>query len=391
MVMRKELPGNGIGSVWCWCSSLVILLLTICLASCGQNEAPEPPADVVRQVKIFSVAGGGDSAMLRYPGSVRAKQRADVAFQVPGTLRELPVSEGQEVQKGQVLARLDQRDFETSLRNAQGQLARARAALESATSEYNRIVRIREQDPGAASESMVVRRREAMDQARAEVESALASVDAAQNQLGYTILHAPFNGRVSKRHVDNFQEVQAKQAIVSLDDISALEILVDLPESVFATLQGVAPEDDTQALAFAEFPVTPGRRHPLRVKEFSTRADPVTQTYQVVFAMERPEDVLILPGMTAIVYGRPLRGPHYGGRLDIPAIALFADTQGNPHVWVIDPESMAVFPRAVQTGDLVGDASIQVTAGLEPGEMIAVSGVGHLREGMEVRPFDGAY
>jgi len=364
-------------------------MLVLPLSSCGKEEEKVAEKEVIRPVKMVTVTSSTDALQRKFPGMVRAARRADLAFQVDGTLKELPVDEGQEVKEGQLIAQLDQRDFENNLRNAQGQLARVKAALESAQSEYDRILRIQKQDSGAASESMVVKRREAVDQAKAEIKSAQAAADAARDKLGYTTLRAPFGGVVSKRYVDNFQEVRAKQAIVSLDDISSLEILVDLPEIVVASLRESDKQTGSEALAHAEFAAAPGKEYHLKVKEFATRADPKTQTYQVVLQMERPKDVLILPGMTATVVGNPPTRQEQGGFFVIPAIAVFADDQGKSNVWVVDKQKMTVERRRVTTGDLTGEASIQITEGLQSGEMIAVSGVSQLREGMKVKPFDG--
>jgi RND family efflux transporter MFP subunit len=326
-----------------------------------------------------------------FPGTVRAARRAELAFQVSGTLTRLSVGEGQEVRDGEVLAQLDQRDFENSLRSAQGQFGNVRAALESARSEYERILRIRKQDPGATSESMVVKRREAMDRALAELESVQAAVDAARDKLGYTSLRAPFSGIVSRRHVENFQEVQAKEPIVSLDDISSLEILVDLPESVVARISEPSERTGKQVPVHAEFAAMPGRKFSLIVKEFSTRADPKTQTFQVVFQMEKPDDVSILPGMTAMIVGSAQPGVNGDGHFVIPAVAVFGDERGVSHVWVVEPKTMSVQRRKVITGELSKDAGIRVVEGLSAGETVAVSGAGQLRDGMRVKPFDGTF
>jgi multidrug efflux pump subunit AcrA (membrane-fusion protein) len=80
-----------------------------------------------------------------------------------------------------------------------------------------------------------------------------------------------------------------------------------------------------------------------------------------------------------------------GGAFVIPAAAVYADARGTSNVWVIDRKTMLVAPREVTTGELTGQAGIQVTDGLEPGEMIAVSGVAQLRQGMKVKVFDGKY
>lgn len=359
------------------CLSVILVSLT---TSCSEKQQ-EIPHEVVRPVKVMIVEPTGVDLARKYPGSVRAAQRVDLAFQVSGTLQELPVEEGQRVEEKQVLARLDPRDFEVNLRNAQGQLAKAQAALELAQSEYERITGIRDKDPGAISALTVDQKREAVDRAKAEIQSLKAAVDAAQLQLSYTYLKAPFSGVLSVRHVDNFEEVQAKQPIVSLDDLSEVEIVVDVPEIAMTRVKAATPE------IFAEFEAAPGKQYPLSIKEYSTRADPRTQTYRVVLRMPAPEDINVLPGMTAVV--QAARETKNGvDRFVIPAIAVFADETSQAHVWVVDPETSTVLKRKVTTGDLTGTDSIQILDGIKSGEMIAISAVSRLREGMKIRPVE---
>ncbi|MFO7645133.1 MAG: efflux RND transporter periplasmic adaptor subunit, partial [Desulfosarcina sp.] len=322
-----------------------------------------------------------DAVQLKFPGMVRAAKRADLAFQVGGTLRQFPLDEGQVVKEGRLIAQLDQRDFKNSLRSAQGQLEKAKAALKSAQSEYDRILRIQKQDPGATSESMVVLRRQTLDQSKAEIDSAQAAVDTAQDQLGYTTLHAPFGGVVSKRYVDNYQEIRAKEPIISLDDVSSVEILVDVPELIVATF---TESSETQVQAVAEFAAAPGKQYPLTIKERAKRADPKTQTYQVVLQMPKPDDINVLPGMTATVTGSTQTREESRGVFMVPAIAIVADVVGKPNVWIVDKETLKVQRRPVKTGDLTGTDSIEIIDGLKSGDTIAISGVSRLREGMQV-------
>ena len=361
-------------------SFLIVLCLNIVFCSCGKKDDQDTQREIARPVKILTISESAEELTERYPGTVRAAQRVDLAFQVPGTLIKLPVTEGQEVKEGDLLARLDPQDFETNLRNAQGQLGEAQATLDLAKAEYARVLRIREQDPGAVSGSMIDEKREGVNRAAASLTSYQAAVDAAKIQLSYTYLHAPFAGFIARRYADNYQEVQAKEPIVSLDDLSHVEILVDVPETaVFRSASRGSP-----AKMYAEFAAAPGKRFPLTLKEFATRADPVTQTYRATLQMERPEEMVILPGMTAIVVGvAPAKGQETG--FIIPAVAVFADQSGTPHVWVIDSGTMIVSKRKISTGDITGTQNIQVTAGLNPDEKIAVSAVTQLQEGMKVR------
>jgi len=359
---------------------LVIAGFVLLLAACGKEKEEKTATGVVRPIKMMTVTSSMDAVQLKFPGMVRAAKRADLAFQrVQGRLSQLPVDEGQMVKEGQLIAQLDQKDFKNNLRDAQGQLAKAKAALVSAKSEYDRILRIQKKDPGAASESMVVKRREAVDQSRAQIDSAQAAVDNARDELGYTTLRAPFSGVVSKRYADNYQEVRAKEPIVSLDNVSSVEILVDVPELVVATFK-----EGSETQVVAEFAAAPGKQYPLSVQERAMRADPQTQTYQVVFRMPRPDDINVLPGMTATVTGSARMREETKEVFVVPVIAVVADAAGKANVWIVDKGTLKVQPRAVKTGDLTGTDSIGIIGGLKSGETIAISGVSRLREGMQV-------
>lgn len=359
----------------------VVISLAMVVTACGKKEEEIVAEDVVRPVKTMTVGSMDVSFRQTYPGRVRAAKRADLAFQVDGPLIQLPVDEGQQVKKNDLIARIDPKDFQTILRSAEGQLAKAKAALQLAQSEYDRVMRIREKDPGAVSESMVDRRREGVNKAQADIQSVQATVDAAKDKLTYTYLRAPFSGVIAKRYVDNFQEVRAKQPIVSLQDVSEIEILVDVPEMAMTRVRR------GEVNVVAEFAASPEKHYPLTLKEYSTQADPRTQTYQIVFAMPSPEDVRILPGMTASVHRAGSVGIEEE-RPAIPAIAVFADEAGDSNVWVVDQESLTLHRREVTVGELTGTENIKIVAGLESGEMIAISGVSRLREGMKIRPVD---
>ena len=409
---------------------LVIAGFVLFLAACGKEKEEMPAKEVVRPIKMMTVASSRDTLQRRFPGKVRAARQVDLAFQVDGPLIELPVDEGQRVKRGDLIAHIDPRNFEVTLENAEGRLsnaeaqlkamrqarpedirrmeanlAKADAALRLAQIEYNRLLRIKKEDPGAASQGMLDRAREMKERTEAElhaakeelrigkagarpediqakeaeIKSLAAARDYAKLHLSYTYLRAPFNGVISRRYVDNFQEILAKQPIVSLDDVSSVEILVDVPELIVATFTA---DSDTRAVA--EFAAAPGKQYPLTIKERASRADPKTQTYQVVFRMPQPDDINVLPGMTATVAGSTQMREKTKEVFIVPAIAVVADAAGNPNIWVVDKDTLKVQRRTVKTGDLTGTDSIEIIDGLKSGESIAISGVSRLREGMRV-------
>lgn len=363
------------GTVCLSASHLLLISLSFCLllnSSCKKKE-DVVVREVVRPVKLLTIEAAGREEIRRtYPGKVRASQRVDLAFRISGPLIELPVQEAQRVKKGDVLARILPRDFETAV-------AKARAQALEAEQQYSRYrdLYIKKQVSKAD-----------FDKYKSQFDIANAQLKETRDALDDTYLRAPFSGVIAKRYVENFSDVQAKEPVVSLQDISRVEVLVDLPEQV---MTNVRKKKHGTRMAYAEFAAAPGKQYPLSLKEFKAEADPDTQTFQAVLEMEQPEDITVLPGMTANVIGREIGAGDEevaGDRLIvIPASAVFSDEAGLSHVWFLDPGTMTVSQRRVVTGELTGTDSIEIVTGLQPGETIAVTAVNQLREGMKVRSF----
>lgn len=365
-------------------SRTVILssLLALLLCSCGAKEQEKVEALAGRPIKLMAVGSNLTGQTRKLPGTVRATKRVDLAFQVSGPLIELPVKEGQGVKRGDLVARIDPQDYETSLRNAKGTVARAKASVDYAVAEYQRFLNVKATDAGAVSDSQVQLKFTAQAVAQAGLQSAEAGLAAAQDQLSYTRLRAPFTGLIARRLVDNYQEVSVKQPIVSLQNMTDIEVLVDVPESMMAPIRATKPR------MFADFVADPARHFELKIKEAALLADSMTQTFQVVLVMPAPEGIRILPGMTATVSIEFASVPEDEGGMIVPAVAVWADNAGHSMVWVADTKTMAVHRRAVTTGDLTGTDSIKVKAGINPEEVIAISGVSKLQEGQVVRKLE---
>ena len=345
----------------------LLTVFALLISSCGKEEEAVTE-EVARPAKIMTIAFQGDVSVRKLPGKVRASQRVDLAFKVSGPLIELPIEEGHEVKKGEVIARILPRDFKTNL-------VKAKARALEAKQQYKRYkdLYIKKQVSKAD-----------FDRYKSENDVANAGQKETQDALEDTYLRAPFSGVVAKKYVENFQEVQAKQSIVSLQDLSHIEILVDVPEIIMATARKKGSH-----VAFAEFAANPGKHYPLSLKEYSTEADPQTQTYRAVLEMPAPEGINILPGMTATVIGTVELGE---GVQDAPFLvsvnAVFADEADRQYVWVVNPETMLVKRREVKVGSVTGK-SIRILDGLLPNERIVTAGVDYLQEGMKVREIKG--
>jgi RND family efflux transporter MFP subunit len=338
-------------------------------AGCG--EEPPPPKEVARPVKILEIGAEGAARTLEYPGQVEASLHADLGFEVPGRIIELPVEEGQAVKEGEVLARLDPRDFQADL-DAQ------RAQVRQMKTEYERAKTLFEKDVAPQQD---------VDRARRNLDVMEAKLRTAEKAVEDAVLRAPFDGVVARKLVKDFRNVQAKEPVLVLQDDSSLQIVANVPERDWVYARRNVPLEERERRLHPTVTVSnyPDREFPARLREAATTADPTTRTYALTLYFEVPDDVTVMPGMTASVR-LDVPGAVTGSALAIPASAVVDEGGGPPHVWRVDPDTMTVSRADVELGELSGD-QIEILGGLSPGDQIAVSGVSQLREGMAVRRF----
>jgi RND family efflux transporter MFP subunit len=345
----------------------LIAVTMLLISGCGEKDEGEP-AEIVRPVKTAVVQGFSEGEQT-FPGRVDAGEKLLMSFRVPGRIVELPVKKGQAVAKGQLIARLDPRDYEIAVEEAKATFQRAEA-------DFKRYERLYETDAVPLAD---------LDQRRSERDVAKARLDEAEKNLSYTDLRAPFAGMIGNRYVENYMDVQAQEDIVDLNDTTTVEVKINAAENLVAAIDQFAKDLDIKV--YAEFDAAPGRRFELQLKELAARADPETQTFQVVFTMPQPADVNLLPGMSALV--RVVVGIKSGATIDlpisVPAIAVKTSPEGKKMVWVVDTDDMTVHSREVTVGSMRGSAAIEVLDGLEGGEHVVIAGLAQLREGMKVR------
>ena len=357
--------------------SSFLFIFLFSLQGCEKEEVAEKK--IIRPVMAMKVVEEVQFRLRQFPGTAKATQEIDLSFRVSGPLITLPVDIGDEVSTGDVVARIDPRDYEVRLRSARGELNEAIAIMKRAEADYKRVKNIFEIDPGAISQISVDNALQARDSARAKVDALTASVTTTKDQLSYTHLKAPFDGIVVNKYVENFQDVRAKQAVVRIIDDSHIEMIISIPENLIA-LAGAAINIE---VVFDPFP---DRKIPAEIKEIGKEASRTTRTYPVTLIMEQPDDINILPGMAGKATGEaPKDTSLLPEGKPVPVSAIFSpDDIDKTYVWIIDEDSKQVSKQEVTTGRL-SNTGIFITDGLETGVWIAVAGVHYLREGMEVR------
>lgn len=323
-------------------------------------------------------------ATRHYFGTVQGSQRVALSFRVPGPLIELPIELGAEVKKGDLIGRIDPRDFRTRLSAAKSKRSQAQAKYTSARNNFKRYEELYKKK--VVSQSQYDRFRTAYDVALSNLKTAKAEVTQAENLLADTKLTAPFDGIIVSRMVENFQEVQATQPIALLQNIRNVEIVMNIPEEDAANISVADGKDSRIRLdenvtldLSATLEAFPEKRFKVTFKEFGAQSNPRTRTYPVTVTMPQPDDVHILPGMmvniTAGILHKvpaPTKSNYY-----IPLEALVGDLAGNKWVWKCSPDGKSFKKTAVRTSNLKGDR-ICIEGDVRPGDIIITHGARNL-------------
>ncbi len=334
------------------------------LTGCSKEEVVVKK-EVIRPAKIMIIENAETSRTSKFPGKVQALDRVEVSFEVSGKLVELAVNEGQDVKKGDLIARIDPSDYTN-------RLAAAQAKVNQAKTELDRYANLLDEKVVAKSTYDVKKR---------NYDVQVSDMKIAQKAVSDTSLRAPFAGIIGRKFVENYQVVQVKQSIVSVQKVSDIEIVVNASENVIGARRNGTEQVDISAV-FANYP---GEVYPVTVKEAATEADPQTQTYRVVLTMPNPKDKTLLDGMTATVFMKVATST--SDAFDVPVQAVFFDNKGQASVWKVG-DDMRVSQKKITAGMPEQD-NIEVLAGLSSGDKIITLGVQNLVEGQKVRKFTG--
>jgi len=348
------------------------------LAGCGQPEPPQAPPPAVEYEAVTAEAVATE---FEFVARTRASEDTQVRARVTGQVIERNFEEGQAVDKGALLFRIDPRPYQAALDSARADLSQAETALSVA--ERN-LARAKELEPqGYISEAEIDKLQGERDRAAAAVGAAQAAVENARINVDFTEIRAPFAGTAGRSELSIGDLVDASAGpLVTLVQRDPMLVDFDVDEQALAESMSINQERQSRGLPPVEYSVrlklVNGNMYarPGIIDYANNRINPQTGTITVTASFPNPDNLLI-PGQFARVLVQ--RGEAQQ-RLLVPQPSILEDMQGS-YVFVVDDG--VVERRNVKAGQLAGVNRV-IESGLAEGDHVIVNGIQKVRPGHEV-------
>jgi len=334
---------------------LALLFITAC------HNMPNGHDQIIRKVKIEAAQEADTFEVRSFSGMIWEASEINLAFRVAGPIQKIYVKSGDYVKAGQLVAQIDQRDYEVQLQAAQAQ-------YDQVSAEAGRVVELHNRQSVAGND---------YDKAVAGEKMVAAQLKNARDQLNDTRLLSPVSGYIQKVNFIANELVDAGMPVATLIDVGHYVVEADIPVSIYI--------DRNKIVSFTGFqPIFPDEVIPLELLSFSKKANN-NQLYRMQLRLNPANHPKLAPGMDIMVKITLLNGTE--AKVCTPISALFNEG-GKTFVWIYTPENNEVSKREVITGNITGTGKIIIEKGLRKGEQVVVAGVNQLKENQKVEPVE---
>jgi RND family efflux transporter MFP subunit len=339
--------------------------------SLGHKGTASAAADsrTAPQLVKVALASSVDGIERSFTGTIAARIQSNVGFRVPGKIVERLVDVGQQVKAGQPLMRIDDTDLRLALTARRNAVAAARAVVVQASADEKRYATL-VKNSLAATPQRYEQAKATLDTAEAQLASAQAQADVAENEATYSTLMAGADGTVVAALGEPGQVVSAGQTVIQLAHAGAREAVVGLPETI---RPGLGSQAEASVYGSRQL------RGTARLRQISDAADAQTRTYEARYVLDG--DAASAPlGSTVTI--KITNGDNRPSEVGVP-IGAVLDDGSRTGIWAIDRGSSTVRFVPVQIRRLGGETAF--VTGVELGQEIVALGAHLLTDGTAVR------
>ena len=349
--------------------AILVLFALLSLSGCksDSDKLAQPPQ--IRPVLTAVVRQSRDH-LIRFAGTIQPQYQTDLSFQVLGRINTRDVDVGDIIKRGQTLATLDPLVLDLALQTSKSELAKAKSqTVNAAAAEGRRATLL---DKKVVSQADYDSAEQALAAAQASEKQAVANLDKAGQQRGYTKLSTDIDGVVTSVNAQAGQTVTAGQKVVTVARTDIREAVIDIPENGVSNLAiGSVFEVQLQANTTV--------RSAGKVREIAPLADPTTKTRRVKITLDEIQEGFRL-GATITAY--PVL-PETSTGMEVPTSALL-EKDGSTKVWLVDTKNKTVKPVAVKVVARK-EGLMSIVDGLAKGTVVVIAGIHSLTEGQSVK------
>lgn len=341
------------------------------LQACGESSPPTATKKV-DSVVINEINNVDYYEIIQLPGITDTKSQSQLSFGVDGTVSSIRVDIGTRVHTGDIMASLDQEPYRLALESARSESEKARATFEEAKKNYERLVSLRARS--LTSEQNLDASKSTYENARAMLRDTQSRVRLAERDLSKTQIVAPYDGMVSGRRIEPFEDVTANQVAFTFDGTGTDIVESSVPESLATRLQ----HGDTPEIIVHHR----GRSFGASVAHLSRRANQGLN-FPVKIQIDATEEELPSPGLVVSV---TYRISEEGNIALVPHGAVVVEpVDGTPFIYRYDQETGTVSrtPVTIVNSETQG---YWVRNDLGNGNLYVAAGAAFISDGQRVRP-----
>lgn len=336
--------------------TILYLLVAVLCISCNQGQNQQKA--FVRSVKTVSPVPVQTTTERTLPGIVKENQIVNLGFKAAGQIEHIYVKEGDYVREGQLLAKLDDKDYKL-------QLSAVELQYNQLKTEVARLEELHKRNSISGND---------YEKAVMGLSALKVQLQGYQNQVAYTALEAPSSGYIQSVNFKKSEMVDAGRPVFTLLDMSNVVVEADLPANLYL-------ERENFENISCRANLLPGEEFPLKALSVSHKSTG-SQLYKMYLTPVSLAKNRLAPGMNVEVSISLRQESETLEGYALPAKCLFSEN-GKHYVWVLASEPAIVQKRAVQLGGMADDGAVIVT-GVLPNEKVVSAGVHYLQEGETV-------
>lgn len=349
------------------------LVLTAAFALAGCEEETPEIAPQVRAIKTYTVTEVASGQTRKFSGQVYATDSSTLSFHVSGNVREMRVNEGDQVKKDQVLAVLDKQPYSLDVESAEADVQQAKSNVAQAKQDYERQEQLYQK--GWVAEARLERVETNLDVAKSQLDLAGSKLNLAKRDLRLTDLRAPYDGTISRKHIEAFVEVKTGQPVYDIEAAGTLEVRFDIPETIISRMSVGMP-------VTVKFPRDDAGVMRARITEIGSTASTANAFPAKATLVDPPAEIRSgMTAETAILLAQ--QDTDSGFLVPLSAIAP-GDGSGQGYAFIYEPKTQTV-KKILVKGQGAIDNFVNIIEGVKSGDVVAVAGVTFLSDGQRVK------